>query len=91
MSISYVQNGDSGLVARTIINQVIDEVNNGPFPYTGSAIISGSLEVTGELIIPIIQPNNPNTGSMYVDFSVSTSSPCLFLYNGTSWVSSSIF
>ncbi len=47
MSISYVQNGDSGLVARTLINQAIDGVNSGSFPYTGSAKITGSLSVTG--------------------------------------------
>lgn len=47
MSISYVQNGDTGLVARTLINQAIDGVNNGTLPYTGSAKITGSLIVTG--------------------------------------------
>ena len=47
MSISYVQNGDTGLVARTLINQAIDGVNSGSFPYTGSAKITGSLSVTG--------------------------------------------
>ena len=47
MSISYVQNGDSGLVATTLINQAIDGVNSGLFPYTGSAKITGSLSVTG--------------------------------------------
>ena len=49
MSISYVNNGDSGLAARTIINQTISGVNSisGSFPYTGSAIITGSLVVTG--------------------------------------------
>jgi hypothetical protein len=47
MSISYVENGDSGLVARTLINQAIDGVNSGSLPYTGSAKITGSLEITG--------------------------------------------
>jgi hypothetical protein len=47
MSISYVENGDSGLVARTLINQAIDGVNSGSLPYTGSAKITGSLSVTG--------------------------------------------
>jgi hypothetical protein len=49
MSISYVNNGDSGLVARTLINQTISEVNSisGSFPFTGSAIITGSLVITG--------------------------------------------
>ena len=47
MSISYVQNGDSGLVARTLINQAIDGVNSGSFPYTGNARITGSLSITG--------------------------------------------
>ncbi len=49
MSISYVNNGDSGLIARTIINQTISGVNgiSGSFPYTGSAIISGSLVISG--------------------------------------------
>jgi hypothetical protein len=47
MSISYIQNEDSGLTARTIINQAIDGVNTGTFPYTGSAKITGSLEITG--------------------------------------------
>jgi hypothetical protein len=50
MSISYVENGDSGLVARTIINQAIDGVNSGSLPYTGSAKITGSLSVTGSTI-----------------------------------------
>lgn len=47
MSISYVENGDTGLVARTLINQAIDGVNSGSLPYTGSAKITGSLSVTG--------------------------------------------
>ena len=50
MSISYVQNGDSGLVARTLINQAIDGVNTSTLPYTGSAKITGSLEITGSTI-----------------------------------------
>lgn len=47
MSISYIQNEDSGLTARTIINQAIDGVNTGTLPYTGSAEITGSLSITG--------------------------------------------
>lgn len=47
MSISYIQNEDSGLTARTIINQAIDGVNTGTLPYTGSAKITGSLSITG--------------------------------------------
>jgi hypothetical protein len=47
MSISYVENGDSGLTARTLINQAIDGVNSGSLPYTGSAQITGSLSITG--------------------------------------------
>jgi hypothetical protein len=47
MSISYVENGDSGLVARTLINQAIEGVNNSTLPYTGSAQITGSLSITG--------------------------------------------
>ena len=50
MSISYVENGDSGLIARTLINQAIDGVNSGSLPYTGSAKITGSLSVTGSTI-----------------------------------------
>jgi hypothetical protein len=47
MSISYVENGDSGLTARTLINQAIDGVNSGSLPYTGSAQITGSLIIDG--------------------------------------------
>jgi hypothetical protein len=50
MSISYVENGDSGLVARTLINQAIEGVNNSTLPYTGSAQITGSLIITGSTI-----------------------------------------
>jgi hypothetical protein len=50
MSISYIHDGYSGLVARTIINQAIDGVNSGSLPYTGSAKITGSLTVTGTTI-----------------------------------------
>jgi hypothetical protein len=53
MSISYVENGDSGLVARTLINQAIEGVNNGTLPYTGSAQITGSLIIDGTTTSPL--------------------------------------
>ena len=53
MSISYVENGDSGLVARTLINQAIEGVNNGTLPYTGSAQITGSLTIDGATTSPL--------------------------------------
>jgi hypothetical protein len=53
MSISYVENGDSGLVARTLINQAIDGVNSGSLPYTGSAQITGSLIIDGTTTSPL--------------------------------------
>ena len=69
MSISYVQNGDSGLTARTIINQAIDGVNTGTFPYTGSAKITGSLSITGSAT-----STGGFTGSVFGTASFATTS-----------------
>ena len=63
MPISHIQDGDSGLTARNILNQTIDVVNattsSDAFPYTGSAEISGSLQVTG-----YISATEPIIGSL---------------------------
>lgn len=50
MSIPLLNNGDSGLTARTIINDLVNSANSPDgFPYTGSANISGSLNATDEV------------------------------------------
>jgi len=60
MSINLINNGDSGLTARNIINTLINVANSSSgFPYTGSAIISGSLNVTDEVAADLfMHPQN---------------------------------
>ena len=55
-NINLLNNGDTGLQARTIINDLVNTVNSisgSGFPYTGSAIVSGSIVVTGSTISDI--------------------------------------
>jgi hypothetical protein len=57
------------------------------FPFSGSAIITGSLELTGnntDLVIPqgTNRTSSPKVGSMRFDTSKNT----LEVYNGTIWV-----
>lgn len=47
MSINQINNGDSGLTARTIINQVVTNVNNLPTTGTASYAITASYALNG--------------------------------------------
>lgn len=49
--INQINNGDTGLQARTIINDLVDLANTtSGFPYTGSANVTGSVSVTGSVV-----------------------------------------
>jgi hypothetical protein len=90
MSISYVENGDSGLVARTLINQAIDGVNSGSFPYTGSAKITGSLSVTGSTISTLGFTGSLQGTSSYALTASYVANASSFPFTGSAIISGSL-
>jgi hypothetical protein len=80
-SASYAQTATSASYAL--------RAEEGGFPFTGSAEISGSLIVSDEFIIPIgttsDRPSNPSIGSLR--FNITDGENGLEIYNGDRWFS----
>lgn len=63
MSISQIQNGDSGLTVRTSLNQVIDYVNSGSASYavTASYVLNSSSSSNYISYVAILSQSGSNT------------------------------